>query len=249
MVKAKIKKLSIITASHQNLDGLAALKTQIQPALGDQINWIIKDSACCDSSLQWGNHLNDHNIHFFSSPDSGIYSALNYALEQSASEFYLVVGSDDSLNTESLFNVSAMLRTDSFDNLDVISFPVIINGNIFRKKRMRPIWVSIGGLISSHSVGTIIRRELHSSIGKYQEEFKILADALFLRQAYQSGAKFKNFNFPVIGSFSTHGVSSTQHARRILEAYSYNVSCGDSPALQAFLMMLRTLKNKPLKFI
>jgi len=247
--KFNFNKLSIITASHRNPDGLIALKDQIQPVLGDHINWIIKDSACCERTSFWGSNLEDPNIYFFSESDSGIYSALNYALNKCRSDFYLVVGSDDSLNTDSLFEIAEMLRLGSFDNMDIISFPVLVNDHILCRKRMRPNWVSVGGLISSHSVGTIIRKELHSRIGEYDEEYKILADSLFVRQAYQNGANFRNFLSPVVGSFSTGGVSSTQHARRILEAYTYNVSCGDSPVLQAFLMLVRILKIRPLKFI
>ena len=245
----KFKKLTIITVSHRNLEGLVNLISQIQPALSKKINWLIKDSGCCEQSAIWAKSITDSNIHFYSGSDSGIYSALNFALNKTESDFYLVVGSDDNINTDSLREIGDILQTRELEEIDIASFPVIIDGKVFHKKSLHPLCISIAGLISSHSVGTIIRRSLHEKIGFYDEDYKILADSLFIRKCLEVGAKFKNFKFPVIGSFSTGGISRTQHARRILESYSYNVACGDSQMLQSFFLLFRTIKNKPSKFI
>lgn len=241
--------LTIITVAHKNPVGLALLKAEIQPALGANIEWLIKDSGKCEVTVAWGNGIRDKNIRFIAEHDLGIYSALNLALSKCTSEFYLVAGSDDSLDPKALLIIDEMIRSGAFAGVDVASFPLIINKRIFHRKFLRPCFVSVGSLVSSHSVGTVIRRSLHEAVGVYDEDYKILADALFLRRAYQAGASFKHYETPITGTFSTAGISSTQLARRILEAYSYNVACGDAPALQAILMMLRTLKNKPSSFI
>ncbi|CAN1563774.1 putative glycosyl transferase [Burkholderiaceae bacterium] len=245
----KMPNLTIITVAHKNPEGLALLKADIQPALGPNIEWIIKDSGVCEISSAWGNEIGDENIQFYSKLDSGIYSALNFALTKCTSDFYLVVGSDDSLHAKSLLIIDEMIQYGEFEGIDIASFPVLINKKIFHRKLMRPCFVSVGGLVSSHSVGTLIRRSLHESIGDYDEKYKILADAFFLRRAYENGAQFKHYKEPITGCFSTVGISNTQHARRILEAYSYNVACGDAPALQSLIMLLRTLIKKPLTFI
>ena len=241
--------LTIITVAHKNPEGLALLKADIQPALGPNIEWIIKDSGLCEDSLAWGNGIRDESIHFYSKHDLGIYNALNFALSKCKSDFYIVVGSDDSLDAKALLIIDEMIQYGAFENIDVASFPVMINKKIFHRKFMRPHFVSVSGLVSSHSVGTLIRRNLHESVGDYDENYKILADSLFLRRAYEKGAQFKHYKEPVTGCFSTSGISNTQHARRILEAYSYNVACGDPPVLQALIMLLRTLIKKPLTFI
>ena len=245
----KMPNLTIITVVHKNPEGLALLKADIQPALGPNIKWIIKDSGACEISSVWGSGIGDDNIHFYSKHDLGIYNALNFALNKCTSDFYLVVGSDDSLDAKALLIIDEMIRHGVFEGIDVASFPVLMNKKIFHRKFMRPCFVSVSGLVSSHSVGTLIRRGLHESIGDYDENYRILADALFLRRAYEKGAQFKHFKEPVTGCFSTAGISNTQHARRILEAYSYNVACGDAPALQALILLLRILIVKPLTFI
>ena len=241
--------LTLITVSHRNLPGLVSLFSQIQTALSSDVAWVIKDSGDCQATAAWGASIDNINVQFISEPDKGIYSALNRSLSECSSEFYLVVGSDDSIEPRAIIAIGEMIRSGKFATLDVASFPVMIDGRPFRRKRMRPHFVSVSGLISSHSVGTIIRRSLHDTAGLYDENYRILADALFIRRAYQAGARFRHFEGPTTGSFSLSGVSSTQHSRRILEAYSYNVLCGDSPALQAIIMMWRIMKNKPLTLI
>jgi len=244
-----MSKLTVITASHNNLRGLMSLYEDIKLALNSDVEWIIKDSGSCVESSNWACEIEDPHIQFYNEKDSGIYNAINVALLKCQSDFYLVVGSDDSVNSSALLAIVKMIQSGKFSYVDVASFPVMINDRIHHKKWMRPVFFSIGGLVSSHSVGTIIRRRLHESVGFYDESYKILADALFLRCAHEVGACFKHFKKPIMGIFTTTGISNTQHARRILEAYSYNVACGDSHVLQAIFMMLRTIKCKPVKFI
>lgn len=241
--------LTIVTVSHNNHAGLVSLYKNIKPALNPSIEWVIKDSGSCLASAQWANQINEKYIRFYNENDAGIYNAINFALSKSLSDFYLVVGSDDSINSSALLAIIKLINSGELTDIDVASFPVIINNCICHKKRMRPTFLSIGSLVSSHSVGTVIRRRLHESVGFYDESYKILADALFLRRAHQAGACFKHFKTPITGIFATSGISSMQHSRRILEAYSYNVACGDSPTIQSFFMMLRTIKHKPKKFI
>lgn len=241
--------LSIVTASHRNLAGLEALYAQLKPALGENVEWIIKDSGKCEATRTWGDELSNPNVRFICEADNGIYPALNRALSECRAEFYLVVGSDDFIDPASVHEVARLIQTEALKDVDVASFPVIINQKVFHRKLMCPTFLSVGGLVSSHSVGTVIRRSLHDSIGLYDEDYKILADSYFLRRAYQAGASFRHFKGPVMGTFTQAGISSTQHARRIVEAYSYNVACADSYILQAILLMLRTIKYRPSTFI
>lgn len=226
-----------------------SLYEDIKLALNSDIEWIIKDSGSCIASAHWASEIEEPNIRFYNEKDTGIYNAINVALSKCRSDFYLVVGSDDSVNSSALLVIVKLIQSGELSDVDIASFPVMVDQRIHHKKWMRPTFFSIGSLVSSHSVGTVIRRRLHESVGFYDESYKILADALFLRRAHQVGACFKHFKKPITGIFTTTGISSTQHARRILEAYSYNVACGDSPALQAIFMMLRTIKCKPVKFI
>jgi glycosyltransferase involved in cell wall biosynthesis len=228
--------------------GLINLYKQIEPVLCEAVTWTIKDSGACVLTGEWGKTLNNSNIKFITGLDDGIYNALNIALEECKSDFYLVVGADDSINSISIIEIKRLLLSGALEYIDIASFPILIQGAVFIKKRFYPTFISISGLISSHSVGTLIRRSLHDYIGLYNERYKILADALFIRKAYQYGAKFGYYKYPVIGTFSTSGISSTEHANRILEAYSYNVACGDSKLLQAILMFLRVIKFRPTSF-
>lgn len=241
--------LSIVTVSHNNLTGLISLYRDIKPLLHSHVEWIVKDSGFCSESQSWSITIDDPGFVFDNKKDVGIYNALNMAVSKCRSKIYLVVGSDDFIDTVSINEVLKMIRLGQFSGVDVASFPVFINNHRHHKKIGLPTFFSTGGLVSSHSVGTFIRCDLHRTLGYYDESYEILADSLFLRRAYQAGAFFKYFNNPVMGIFSTGGISNSHHARRIIEAYSYNVACGDPPFLQAIFMMFRLIKYRPNKLI
>ncbi len=234
--------LSVLTASHDNAAGLVALHRQIEPSLGSDIEWIVKDSGACASTAAWSESVQGPSLQVLRGPDAGIYDALNQALQAAIGRFYLVVGSDDALLAASLGNLVRMINGGDLDNTDVASFPVRVDGQVHTRTRLRPLFASVSGIVSSHSVGTVIRRSLHDTLGPYDRRYRILADALFLRRAVQAKARVRSFDGPILGEFSTTGVSSRAHSQRILEAYSYNVECGDPPWVQALLLCARAVR-------
>lgn len=234
--------LTIVTVVHDNLAGLRRLADELAPALGPDLHWVVQDSGASKETQRWAEQLEQLKpsyLDFASVADRGIYDALNLAAPRVQSTFYLVVGSDDSIDPAALRDVASTLHDSDAAQIDVLSYPVRTSRGIRRRKTGWPRWLSASGLVSSHSVGTVIRTALHDTLGPYDTRYRILADSLFLRRAYDAGARFADRPGPVLGSFALSGVSSTEHARRIVETYSYQRECGSPAWLQSMLLMLR----------
>lgn len=240
--------LTLITAAHEDLDGLRRFHDLIMPILSDDFQWIIKDSGACACSAEWALSLTSNHIHFLSSPDDGIYSALNEAIRQSKSPYYIVAGLDDTLYTNSLRQLIDCLSSQPLNNFGVLTFPVKVNNKTLHPKRWYPLHLSVRGLLASHSVGTVIRKSVHEDFGYYDESYKILADSLFIKKSFLGGVKFIHFQKPIMGEFSTEGISSKYHSLRLLEAYDYNVSSGSSVFVQSLWLALRTIRTKINRF-
>jgi glycosyltransferase involved in cell wall biosynthesis len=238
-----VRKLSIITVVDRNLKGLIEIYNQIETTLSTEIEWVIKDSSRCDATRRWGESVSSSNLRFISSTDSGIYEALNQAISNSTGEFYVTLGADDSL-----FSKSLSLFLEDYNKLsffDILVFPVIVNKKVHFVSKYCPTFLSAASLVSSHSVGTFIKKSIHQKIGLYDQSYKILADSLFLTKAFKSNFKFCYIKSEPIGEFGIEGISSTNFQTRFYEAYRYQLELGSPAPLQIILFALRVFKHSP----
>ena len=231
-------KLSIITVVDNSFNNLHTLSENIKPILeNDQIEWVIKDSGRCKKTLRWGNKNKNKNLIFISSKDSGIYDALNLAIIESKGLYYLVVGSDDLLIKENIFKL--LEKIDLFINYEVISFPVMTTNGLIRVNKYIPTFINIRSLISSHSVGTLIKKNVHFKYGFYKPHYKILADSYFISLIKKN--KILQLEYMYLGTFSLNGVSSKKNIVIIFEAFKYHIDLGHNFLLQCLILIVRFL--------
>ncbi|MGB1345153.1 MAG: glycosyltransferase [Amylibacter sp.] len=231
--------LTLITASKENYSGLKNIYDEIK-TLGKDIFWIIKDTGECIKTNNFFSKLDDNFITFINTPDDGIYNALNICLENVKTEWYLTVGSDDILHSEKIAKLLVEMNNIN-ENLDFMSLPVIIKGKLAYPK-YAPENFSCRRLIVSHSVGLVIKTNLHKKFGKYSEKYNILSDSLFIDICIKNGAIIKFFPFSCVGEFMLNGISSTQVKNRIEEAYEYHLEIGYSQLIQKMYRILRLAK-------
>ena len=231
--------LTLITAVHRNPAGLRSLHAELADGLDDDLHWLIQDSGVCPETRHWASQLNHPGITFRSEPDDGIYDALNRALTGLRTPYYLVVGSDDSLDLVALRTIVAELTALPTPGPDILTFPVRVGSRIRKRQPWWPGQVNVFALTASHSVGTVIRRDLHASLGQYDTRYRILADSLFLRRAQLAHRVFDHRDTPIPGSFAMTGVSHREQGRLMIENYTYNVECGSSRVLQGLMFIVR----------
>ena len=234
--------LSIVTAAHKNLPGLQDVYGQLECLLSDSCQWIVKDSGYCAETRKWLENLDNKNVLYSCDKDKGIYEALNFCIKKSSGDYYLVIGTDDKIHKNSLIKIIKNIKTQKYMNADFIVFSVQRLGKIVRPKKYIPISCSVMGLVSEHSLGTLIKKSTHAKFGLYDCSYKILADSLFIKIATIGGAKFYYDLDIVSGEFGINGISSKNHHLRIEEAFRYNVSSGSFKLIQFIYMLIRKIK-------
>lgn len=149
-----------------------------------------------------------NNYEVINQSGTGIYDAINTGIFNVKSQYYMVAGSDDSVDYPELINLN---RVDA----------EVITGLVrTEKKLMRPlrrVWLHAHkALTSEHSVGTLFRTQLHERYGLYNTDLSIAADAEFIIRLWKNGVSFEHVE-QEFGFYSTHGVSSRRYFKGQLE--------------------------------
>lgn len=232
-------RISVLTATYNAAEYLPKLIESLRAQTDPDFEWIIVDGASQDHTVALIRAADDIVAHWQSSPDFGIYHALNKAIQMSTGVYYLVLGADDSLYPTAIadFRKAALAS-----NADIISAPVCANGIEISPRRRIPWLTSSPPYVSCHSVGTLIRTELHKEVGPYSRRFPISADTYFILQAWKKGKQFHCFYKPV-GIFGTGGTSSNDTLGGLCESFRANVEVRGYLLIHLFLLVLRIIKN------
>ena len=241
--------VSIVTATLNAKASIARLADSLRLQTYSDFEWIIVDGVSTDGTVEFLKAFSNENswCSYISEPDFGIYDALNKGIKLASSDFYVVVGADDYLYSDAVYNYhKAVVETPS----DIVLANVIRNGKIAGGFKRQLAWAGHQrAFLGSHSVGMLIRKDLHERIGYYSQLFPMLADGYFLKLALSTpNVKFSLANF-VAGRFSVHGISSTDKVRSLAETWLIQMATERSPIFQTFIfigkIILRLLRWPP----
>ena len=125
-----------------------------------------------------------------SSPDKGVYDALNGALDAARGEWFLVLGDDDAVIEPSA--LADMLEVASASGVDIATASVDIGGG--RLLASRPGLV-LGGMGCPHQ-GMLVRTSVLREIGGFDVTYRIAGDyEVFLRLIFRD-ARLLRFERP-----------------------------------------------------
>lgn len=243
-----VNNITVITATYNAASKLPQLIESLKNQTDKYFTWIVADGYSTDDtvSLLMTQIPNFQRLEIRSDRDRGIYDAINKAIIASNTEFYLVIGSDDYLAPNAIENFKKIIN--NFEDVDLISASVVINGLMV--SNAKPSWVWLHGSrarISSHSVGSCIRKSLHDKYGYYSDKFPIYADGFFLLQLVKGGAKIFNANF-VSGEFAAHGFSNQNRLRSFAEQLDAQLITGGGLLVQLLLFNVRVMKLRLKEF-
>jgi len=174
----------------------------------------IADSNSEDGTLEIINRYKRkyENLEVISEVDRGIYDGLNKLIRRIKTKYYLVLGADDYIHEDAIKDYNDIIKDEKYD---LVTFPVLTKkGKLYpRNNQLR-----YGQLahISQHSVGVLIKKDLHNAIGFYDTNFTIGADALFILSAINKGASIYKGQ-EVVGYYSLMGMSSTNYLHNFFE--------------------------------
>ncbi len=231
--------ISVITATFNAERELPALIASLRAQTSRDFEWVIIDGASSDRTVDLLRGASDIATRWISEPDFGIYHALNKGLALARGEYYLVLGSDDTLLPGA---IEAFAGAAATEGADVVAAPVLVEGIAVHPRRNRP-WLRSGPpMVAAHSVGSLIRKSLHDEIGPYSRRFPIAADTYFLLQVAQRQKRFAYLSDPV-GSFGTAGLSSGDTLGALTESWRANVAVRGRFWLQLPMFLARLVAN------
>ncbi|WP_412560339.1 glycosyltransferase family 2 protein [Winogradskyella sp. MIT101101] len=201
------KKLSIITITYNNAEGLKQTMESVAAQTWGDFEHIVVDGNSTDNSVAIIKSFDYKNLIWVSESDSGIYNAMNKGINRASGKYVLFLNSGDYLENEKvLTNVLKYLS----DNFSVLSGHMIFNEDSGKRLREHPNKMTfsylVGNAISHPS--TFIKRELFVKYGFYDEEFKVVSDwAFFLKVLGIHNESYLKIPL-IISVFDTKGVSS-----------------------------------------
>ena len=232
--------ISIITATYNSAINIGTLIASLEQQTSREFEWIVIDGASSDDTLKILAAANIEKLTVISEPDRGIYDALNKGISLSNFEYYLIAGSDDYLQPDAIASYSAVLRQRE---ADLITAPVLVGDITIYPQPRFSRYRSGPPTVSSHSVGTVIRKRLHETFGPYSLDYAIAADTLFLRKVIRSPETRIVFLHNIAGRFGTEGCSSKNRLRTLTDSFRANIEAGENLALQWLLFSCRLIKN------
>ncbi len=241
--------ISVVTATLNVRPTVERLAESLSLQTSKDFEWIVVDGGSDDGTVDFLEAFSKENpwCLYVSEPDSGIYDALNKGIRMASGDFYLVIGADDYLYSDAVYNYhKAVIETSA----DIVLANVIRNGRIAGGFKPQLGWAGHQRVfLGSHSVGMLIRNSLHGKIGYYSPLFPMLADGYFLKLALSDPeVKFGVANF-VAGRFSVHGISSTDKVRSLAETWLIQMATERSPIFQTVIfigkIVLRLLSWPP----
>lgn len=235
-----MKKITLITATLNSEKVIGTLAQSITKQSDNNFNWIIQDGLSDDKTLEILKNYNIPNLTIYSEKDTGIYDAFNKALSNCDTEYYLVVGSDDILEPDAIKNYNYHIK---LNKPDIVASRWRVGNKIYRPFRNLGWLKGMNGLSSSHSVATLIKKNLHERFGYYSLKFPICADALFIKICIYNGANISYADF-ISGTFTVGGFSSKNKFKTLKEQYEIQKLTEKNILLQNFIYRIKLIKHR-----
>ena len=201
-------KLSIITINFNDKEGLQKTIESVVCQTFSDYEYIVIDGGSTDRSVDVIKQYESKIDYWVSEPDSGIYNAMNKGIRQAKGEYCLFLNSGDwLLNKEGLEYVFC----EMFEDKDIVYYDVMTDQGEYRY----PDKLTLLSFFISAPIGhqsSFIKTSLFSTIGLYNENWKIVSDwEFFLKAIIEYRCTYKHYSY-LLTQFNWEGISSTNAA-------------------------------------
>jgi glycosyltransferase involved in cell wall biosynthesis len=236
--------ISVVTVTLNAAKSLPGLITSLRNQTDADFEYIVIDGASKDGTQDIIASASNIVTYTISEPDHGFFDALNKAIRAVKTDFYIVMGADDLLEPDAIANFKAVAERTS---ADVVIADVKAGNKIRRGYYPKRRWLGPARMITSHSVGTYMRTNLHDKFGIYSWRFPLLADIFYVKRLCLSpDVKVVAGDF-LSGEFAMEGFSNNTNnfVRLLCEYWLVQRETGENPLLQYLLFQLRVLRYLP----
>jgi glycosyltransferase involved in cell wall biosynthesis len=199
-----LKVLSIITINLNNAEGLEKTIASVVSQTYKNFEFIIIDGSSKDNSLDIINRYKEQINFWVSENDNGIYQAMNKGINIAKGSYLLFLNSGDILNGK--------YALETFINDKNCNGDIIYGNYKFDKgekkypENLTPLHFFKSSLPHQSS---LIKKELFSSFGLYNEDFKIVSDkAFFIKCFLSNNVQFSYVDF-ALSIADLSGISNT----------------------------------------
>jgi len=231
--------ISVITVTLNCEKDIVGLIISLESQKDKNFTWIVQDGVSTDRTTEIISQVDIKDVKVISGPDSGIYDAMNRAIDRCLTDYYLVVGADDRLDSDAIANYR---RIAVESQPDFVAMGVRIGKNTLFPKKGYGWLYGMYGESSCHSVGLLIKRELHDRYGAYNKQFSFVADQLFVKTCLKDGASIEREHC-VAGNFASGGYSSINVSFLLFEFALMQLLTEKNKLLQIFILTARLIKN------
>lgn len=176
--------------------------------------YIIVDGASSDDTLQIiEGHADD--LRLISERDAGAYDAMNKGIDAASGKYLYFLGAGDSLRTDALQNIAAMMPDDLralvYGNVYWVDKNIIYDGEFSNAK-----------LKTYHNLchqSVFYGRSVFDLIGKYDPRFDVLADYAFNIKCFGDERIKKKYIGYVIANFEGGGISTHRRDFNFMDEY------------------------------
>lgn len=197
--------ISIITATFNSQSCISRLISSLENQTCKEFEWIVVDNLSTDATVTTITNSTINNVKTIVEQDYGIYDAINKGIRAAIFDYYLVVGSDDYLELNAIDVFLAHIPGGN----DAITARLMF-GNKVRGPKGGPLILNKQfKYFSSHSVGTVFKKKLHTIYGFYNTQLRIASDQEFmLKVALNNSSRILSIP-QTVGTFTKSGVSSS----------------------------------------
>ena len=222
-----LPKVSIITVVYNNQEHIQGAIQSVLNQDYSNIEYIVIDGNSNDGTISAIEEYSDQIDCFISSPDKGIYDALNKGIELSTGEIIGILHSDDLFVDERVVSdiVAAMEKQEAeFTFSDVI----IVDPDT--KKVIRYYmahyfspWMLRIGWVPPHPTA-FIKKSIFKEFGNYSLEYRIAGDFDYFVRIFYGRKIHWTYLDRITVIMSSKGISNSGFANKILMAKEINKS-------------------------
>ncbi len=210
-----MKKLTIITICLNEKFVIEKTILSVLNQTYDNYEYIIIDGASTDGSLEIISKYADKIDKIISEKDKGIYSAMNKGIRLSKGEYLLFLNAGDYLHNENLLEKLFQEKLD----FDIIYGDMILdyaNGKTKLGKQPEQITYKQMYFSTIWHPASIIKRELFTLYGLYDETFKIAGDyEFFIKVLYKHNVSLKYLPL-TFSIYNLQGISARPENQKLV---------------------------------
>lgn len=179
--------VSIVTAVYNNTETFQRCIDSVRAQTHDNVEFIVVDGGSSEATLALIAENAADIDYYVSEPDHGIYSAMNKGIALARGDYICLLNSDD-FYAPDFVEAGLAAAAEAGVAADIVYTDYNHGDTHLHAQPVGP-GVLLGHLNICHNT-FLVHRSCYERIGTYDENLRIVSDAVWIRKAYLEGARF-----------------------------------------------------------